>query len=71
MRAAILALFLTAADGPPPAAPEQPLRARMQPGQTFVCRSPGGCYIHNGPGLELMIRQVTEDVRGQCSLQGI
>lgn len=71
MRAAILAFFVTAADAPPAPPPEQPLRARLQPGQGFICSSPGGCYVLNDPGLELVIKQVAEDVREQCSLRGI
>lgn len=71
MRAAILALFLTAADAPAPELPEQPMRAKMQSGQVFVCRSPEGCFILNDPGMDLVLRQVIEDVRGQCALRRI
>ena len=74
MRAALLALFVTAADAPPPVAPlppEQPLRAKMTPGQVFVCKSADGCYVLNDPGMDLVIRQLVEDVRGQCALRRI
>jgi hypothetical protein len=70
-----LALLLVSALGAAPIvqAPlqqqqQQPAPAQrivIKAGQGFICHDPAGCFVTNAAGLELLVREVSQQVQAQ------